>query len=408
VDGGALAFGSTHRVTDYEIGSLNLSGTLSFVNGGEVRLAGLLSTGIHTAATAAGGIVGHPEYNANQDGVFMLVDVADGGKLLVTAYNMALEPGKDIAVGLDALRASARAASSHLADTFITLLDGREPPAPQNSPWVRLVGSFAEHESDKNYLGYKADTWAGILGYDYISMQHIMLGGYFSHSFANIKTDNDAETDMKLSTLALYGAWRAKKLYATASLSAGLGKAGTARREDLGNQVAGSYDINSFGAGAEIGYILPVFVRSMVRPSVGLHYNNLCFDDYAETGAGAVILDRVRADSVQAALRLDISAPLTLPWGLPGGMDVGLGWWRELNDKPAAVHAAPLARPGARLEIRGDRYDASSIIARLGIRAMLDRHTLFSLSYDFDYIPFGDHHTTTQRNTFIASIRIGW
>ncbi|MDR0902558.1 MAG: autotransporter domain-containing protein, partial [Opitutaceae bacterium] len=407
VDGGALAFGSTHLPTSYAIGSLNLSGTLSFVNGGEVRLAGLLHTGIHTAATAAGGITGQPEYNANQDGMFMTVDV-DGDSLLITAYNMALEPGKDIAVGLDALRASARAVSSHLDDSFLALLAGREPPAPQNSPWVRLVGSFAEHETDKDYLGYKTDTWAGIFGFDYISSRHSMLGGYVSSSFANIKTDNAAATDMKLATLGLYGAWRANKFYFTSNLAAGLGKADTDRLEELGNRVTGSYHIRSFGAGAELGYMMPAYTRSIVRPSIGLRYNNLCFSDYAERGAGAVILDRVRADSLQAALKVDISTPLPLPWGLPGGIDIGFGWWRELNDKPTAARATLVAHPEARLQIRGDRYDESSVNARLGLRAMLDKHTLFSLSYDFDYIPFGDHHTTTQRNTFIASIRKIW
>jgi hypothetical protein len=39
---------------------------------------------------------------------------------------------------------------------------------------------------------------------------------------------------------------------------------------------------------------------------------------------------------------------------------------------------------------------------------MLAKATLFSLSYDYNYIPFGNHRNATRRDTFIATLRQSW
>ncbi|OAM90796.1 hypothetical protein OH491_03255 [Termitidicoccus mucosus] len=409
VDGGSLVFGSTAYGSGWRISSIALSGTLDFANGGEVRLGGRLSTGVHNAVVAYGGIASLPAYDANQDGMFMTVDIIDGNLLRITAYDMALEPGKDIAAGFDAMRASMDAVYSHLNDAFLAPLSGVEAPSgPASAWWFRGIGTFAEHESDKEYLGYTDNTYAGVLGYDWLSRKNLMLGGYLGYSMTRLETANDATTDIDLPVFGVYAALRRGNYYMAADLAYATGGADTARRDPLGHNVTGSYDLDSIGASLEAGRAFAFFSESTIRPSVGLQYTTLSFHDHTESGTGAVRLGDIRTDSLQAVLRIDGSKEIKLPWGLPGMVDLGLGWRQNLHNKRTDLQATLVEYPDTRLPIRGDKYDDSTIIARLGIRMMLAKATLFSLSYDYNYIPFGNHRNATRRDTFIATLRQSW
>lgn len=408
VDGGTLVFGSTPYASIYKIGSLAISGTLSFLDGSEIRLGGLLHTGIHTAALAYGGITGMPQYDANQDGMFMTMDIVDGNLLRITAYNMALEPGKDIAAGIDAMRASMDAVYSHLNDELLAPMGGLEIPERKNSLWVRVIGSFAEHETDKEYLGYTDNTRAGVLGYDWISSRNLMIGGFAGYSSTHLKTDNGAITDIDLPVFGLYSALRFGNYYVSANLAYATGGADTERREELDNLVTGSYDLDSIGARVEVGRVFPFMARSSLRPSIGLHYTNLSFNNYAEKGIGAVRMDDIRTDILQVVVKLDTTQRIKMPWGGEGMIDLGLGWKQSINAERTDVYATMVDHPDARLRIRGDNYDNSTLVARLGLRMMLTRASQFALSYDYNYIPFGNHRNATRRDTFGASVRVSW
>ncbi|MDR2675580.1 MAG: autotransporter-associated beta strand repeat-containing protein, partial [Opitutaceae bacterium] len=174
VDGGTIVFSAPWKMS-----SLALSGTLAFTNGGEIRLDGILPTGIYTTAIAYGGITNLPDYDPHQGSMLIVADIVHGDTLVITAYNKALEPGKDIAVGFDAMRASASAIRSHVDEHFIVpLTGGGADSSSENSLWFRALASFAEHEASLGYLGYSENTYAGILGYDWISTGRLMLGGY--------------------------------------------------------------------------------------------------------------------------------------------------------------------------------------------------------------------------------------
>jgi autotransporter-associated beta strand protein/predicted outer membrane repeat protein len=404
VDGGALVFGSTPLGSARRISPLALSGTLGFTNGGEVRLGSRLGTGIHAAVTAAGGITGTPAYNANQDGVFMIVDVVDGNQLRITAYDMALEPGKDIAAGFDAMRSSMDAVHLHLGEELLSPMVGTNVPAGEKAIWTRVIGSFGEHESTNEYLGYTDNTFAFVLGYDWISTKNFMLGACLGYTDTDLKTATDATTGIGLPILGLYGAKRWGDCYAAANLAHGFGDAKTERYEPLGGRVNGSYDLNSLAASVEAGRVFP-FKSGQIRPSAGIHYTTLSLRDYkeTETSAGAVRLGNIRIGIPQAVLRIDGSQEITMPRGLPGMIDVGLGLRRNLDNKRTDIEAILMEHPGTRLPIRGDKYDTNTILGRVGLRAMLTKTTLFAVSYEYNYLPYGGH-----RNTFIATVRQSW
>ncbi|MDR1011932.1 MAG: hypothetical protein LBM04_12560 [Opitutaceae bacterium] len=408
VDGSSLVFGSTAYGSGWRISSIALSGTLNFVNGGEIRLAGPLPTGIHTAAVAYGGITGPLTYDANQNGVFMTADIVDGNLLRITAYDMAIEPGKDIAAGLDAMRATMSAIQSHLTDELLAPLDATRNRTYHNNLWFRAIGTYAEHESDKEYLGYTDNTFAGVLGYDWHTENKHILGASLTHADTRLETHNNATTKIKLPILGVHGALRLGGYYLAADLAYGKGGADTVRREALGNTVTGSYDLDTYGGGLEFGRVWPILASSFLRPAVGLNYTSLSFNDYVETGAGAVRIDAIRTDLLQAIARIDISTKLTMPWKLPGMVDLGLGWRQNLNARRTDVYATMIEYPDARLQIRGDEYDDSSVMARLALRMMLTRSTQFSLSYEYGYIPFGSHRNATRRDTLIATISQRW
>jgi hypothetical protein len=145
------------------------------------------------------------------------------------------------------------------------------------------------------------------------------------------------------------------------------------------------------------------------RPSVGLQSTILLFHNYTETGIGAVRLDNIRTDSLQAVIRLDANRNIKLPRGLPGMVDIGIGLRQSLGNKRTDVSATLIEYPdNAPLSIRGDSYDTSTVLARLGLRAMLTKKTIFAISYEYNYIPFGNHRNATRRDTFVATVRQSW
>jgi autotransporter-associated beta strand protein len=405
IDGGAVVFGA-----DYKMGTLALDGAMNFINGGEVGLGTILPTGIYTAAVAAGGIPAMPDYDPHQGGMFMLVDIIGGDTLQITAYNKALEPGKDITVGFDAMIASMRSVYAHVSEEFLTPLIDREAPAPATGVWFRAFGSFAEYGDDYSHLGYTDSTYAGIIGWDWISDKNYMLGGYIGYSNTSLETANNATTDMDLPYMGLYGAARHGNFYITADFTTGFGSADTKRREDHGNTVTGSHDLDTVGGSVEIGYMFHPFAKGSgsLRPSVGLHYMNLRFHDYAEEGKGAVRIDSFRTWAMQAVFNCDVTKQVTLPWGLPGMVDIGMGWRQNLRTSASDVWATVIGYPGARFQIRGDEYDASSVTGGIGLRVPLSQRMLFAFAYDFDYTPAGNHDSDTVRHTFNSVIRLSW
>jgi hypothetical protein len=403
MDGGAVIFGS-----DYKMSSVALSGTLNFINGGEIRLDGIMPTGIYTAAVAYGGIPAMPEYNPHQGGMFMVADIINGNELRVTAYNKALEPGKDIVVGFDAMLAATRAVYTHISEEFIAPLTGKAAVPGGRALWFRAIGSFAEYGDDAGHLGYTAASYGGIVGYDWISGRNIMAGIYAGYTAARLETTNNATTDMGLPHLGWYGAIRRGNVYATADFNLGSGSADTVRREDHGNTVTGSYNMDHAGAKIEVGCMLPLFANGSLRPSVGLHYMGLDFRHYTETGKGAVRLDNMGARTVQAVFGCDAGKEITTAWGLPGMVDLSAGWRQRVHAKITDAWATLVDYPNARLQIRGDDYDSSGVTAGVGLRMALSRRMLFALAYDFDYIPAGGHDNDTIRHTFNSVVRVSW
>ncbi len=410
VDGGALVFGAplTNPLAILGTpGSLALSGTLSFSNGGEIRLGILLTTGIYNAAVAYGGITGAPVYDPHQGGMFMVADIVNGDTLRITAYNKALEPGKDIVVAFDAISASMRAVYAHISEEFISPLLGRETPR-RNSLWVRVIGSFMEYGDDRNYLGYTDNTYAGIIGYDWISAKDFMLGGYLGYSTTSLETTNNATTDIDMPYVGLYAVRRMGDLYVSAGLTKGFGSADTQRYEDFGNLVTGSHKLSTLGSNLELGYVMPILSGGEIRPSVGIHYMNLSLRDYSETGKGAVRLDDMRASMLQGVVRIDADKGITLPWGLPGKVGLGVGWRQNLLSDRTDAWATLVEYPDARLQIRGDEYAKNGFIASLAVRMMLSKSMLFSLAYDYDCVLFGEQNNGTGRHTFNSVLRISW
>lgn len=408
VDGGALVFGSVPFGSTFRISSLALSGTLSFANGGEVRLGNRLHTGVHTAAVAYGGITGVPEYSANQDGMFMAIDIVDGNLLRITAYDMALEPGKDIAAGIDAMRSSLDAVYSHLGDEFLSPLSSSGVHSPEKAIWARVIGTFAEHESNHEYLGYKDNTFAVVLGYDWISGKNLMIGTFLGYTNTRLETHNGANTDIGMPILGIYAGKRWGDYFATANFAWGVGDADTKRVEPLGGRITGSYDTDSLGLGVAVGRVF-TFGKGDFRPSVGIDYTKLSISDYSETGPGAVRLGKMNTDMLQAVVRIDGSRDINLPRKIPGKIDLGLGLRQNLIHDRTNIHATLVDYPeNGPLPIRGDKYDTSTIIARFGLRAMLTKTTLVAVAYEYNYIPFGNHRNATRRDTFMATVRQSW
>jgi autotransporter-associated beta strand protein len=404
VDNGTIIFGAEKYVN-----SLKLAGTLDFANGGEIRLGAIMPTGIYTVIVAERGILTMPGYDPHQGGMFMVLDILGSGTLQITAYNKALEPGKDIVVGIDSMINSMRAVNAHISEELFTPLIGRNAgDKPERSLWFRAIGSFAEYGQDSTHVGYTDTTWAGIIGYDVMMTGNFIGGIYAGHSRTKLDTTNNASSDIRLPCIGLYGSKRFGDFYLIADLMCGLGTTDTERNEDFGNHVTGSYDFDGLGAGIEIGHLFRIFARGTLRPFAAMHYMDLSFYDYAESGQGAVRLDDFHTHSLQGVLGVKFSHEMKFSWGAAGVLDVNVGWRENLHAETSDVRATLIAYPNASFQIRGDEYDSHGVTGGIGVRAALSKRTALGIAYDFDYIPAGDYDTDTIRHTFNAVIRFSW
>jgi outer membrane autotransporter protein len=173
------------------------------------------------------------------------------------------------------------------------------PPAAgygdnSNRVWVGGFGSWAKQKSEDGIDGYDYDSGGVSIGYDRMvdSVPGLRFGVAGSFSTGDLKSSNGAaKVDIDTFSFGLYGSYLASNsVFFDATVSYGssnndsevrlLNAAGV-----YGGVKKGSFDIDTFLAGARVGKIIS-FDNVNVTPSLGVRYLNFSQEGWRETITG--------------------------------------------------------------------------------------------------------------------------
>ncbi|MDR2675208.1 MAG: autotransporter domain-containing protein, partial [Opitutaceae bacterium] len=388
---------------------LRVTGALALENSSTLAIVNAPSRRIWLASAAGGVTDGGASIVITGDGAQsdVLVDIRDGD-LRVTHVNLSANPGKDIAVAFDAVSAAAGAIHARLDEGFLSPFMERREGGPGRGLWLKGAGSFADYDGDSGRIGHRDRIYGGVVGLDKVFGERLLLGAVLGWAGAEIKTDNHAATDADIYSAGVYGSLKLGPFYFTADFLLGTLAADTSRPEGFAGRANGSYKGTVAGAGAGVGLVLPLWKNATLRPSAEMHRLSFDFRDHGEgynAGGlqGLVILDDFRAVRWEGLVNLRFSQGFTLPWKLPGALDLLAGWRSSLaDDDPVVLGAAFAADLDDRFAITSDEYGRDRFAAGLALRLGLTRRAGLVLAAEHEFIEHG------SRDSFAASVRWSW
>ncbi|OAM90169.1 autotransporter domain-containing protein [Termitidicoccus mucosus] len=403
-DGGALGF-SRPRVAGV-LTMLATSGTVTIEEGARLAILSRLTSGYTTLIHAEGGLVLDPYtlvVDAGPNNAVFRVYADEDNNLICMNMNRAGNPGKDIAVSLDAMSAVVSTVHSRVTENFLMPLAEFEPggDSPGSSFWIKGIGSVGQYDDNATRIGYKDTTYGAAIGFDKIYLEKYLLGLHAGYSYSDLETDNHATTDAIMPHIGAYGSARFGKFYILADVSGGAFRADTTRAEDA---VTGRYRAIIFGASAEAGMVLRTWENGGVRPFAGLHYMRYAYKDHAEKGPGAIFIDDFKADRLESLVGAQLTHSFETVWKQPAMLTLHAGWRAALNDEQTELNVvfADMYVYEDYFKVLSDVYSRDRIVVGAGLRVGVTKSSVFSFDYECESAK--DH----VRHNLNAIIRWSW
>jgi autotransporter-associated beta strand protein/predicted outer membrane repeat protein len=338
--------------------------------------------------------------STNEDKDMEIMIDGDGNVRLIS-MDQAVNPGKDIAVTYDAMIAAMNVVVSRLNESFLMPVVERKSGDLERNLWVKGVGSFGKYDATKDKVGCEDTTYGVMIGYDAMPSEDMLFGIYLGYMGSTLKTSNHAETDIDTPYGGIYGVVRQGRAYVSADVMYGAPDADSTRRETYG-YANGFYKSTALSGSAEIGAVLGTWKTVAIKPSVGVNYMNIEFDDHVERGPGAMTVKGFRTDVLQAVVGLQTTQVFTSPWGRPAVFDARAGWIGNLKNSDTKITASFINKPAEKYNIVADEYGHNSLTLGAGLRLSITKHSLFNVSYDYEI------GTDYARSTASASLRWVW
>ncbi len=205
-----------------------------------------------------------------------------GAQTLEPALNAAKEFYSGVAGRLGHLRDQTRRdidavqagdAWSNLAPS-IAYEEEREQPGDRL--WVGGLGTWTRQKNADKEIGYKYDSWGGILGYDreYGPFTIGVGAAYIRGKTAT--NDSYTRTTSDNASLGLYAAYdRGSGLYADAVLGYAYSWNGNETSMLIGGKKTGRFNTTSYYLGGDLGYAMLVGDDFQITPSVGAHFTHI-------------------------------------------------------------------------------------------------------------------------------------
>lgn len=378
---------------------LYVSGSVTLENSSTIVLGSMVS-GNTPLIRSVGGIADNGvvlDVGANTE---LLKWTINNGEVSAAVIQRAANPGKDIAATYDAISAATGAVYSRLSESFLMALVGSQPEGPQNSAWIKGVGTFGDYDADDKRIGYTSDAYGVVAGYDKIISEKLFVGGYVGCLTSTLRTDR-SDSDATFPYAGVYGAIRQGAAYLSADVMFGKIDGDTSRYEYTG-YATGSYKASTLAGSLELGTVLGVWDRGAIKPAVALHYMDYSYSDHKETGTGAVNLDDLSDNRLESLVSLQITQGFDMPWNKPAMFDMRLGWRAALKDAPLDITGSFASAGGERFAIQGDVYNRSGLMAGLGLRCGLTARSSIALTYDYEMgVDYARHNVN-------ATLRFSW
>ncbi|ABS63130.1 outer membrane autotransporter barrel domain [Parvibaculum lavamentivorans DS-1] len=203
--------------------------------------------------------------------------------------------------------------------------------------WGRVGGSKASF-TPSGVNGFDADSWGVSLGLDGEVAPALRLGFggfYIASDVEENGAGANSTNDIAGYGFTTYMSWRPGAWYVNGALGYGMNTYDS-RRTSLGSVNTADYDGTQFVARAEAGYMI-VSGQWDLTPNVGLRYNRVDIDGYAETGPLPISVNSQTVDSLRAVA--GVNARYTMP--LDGGgkliPEFGVKLLGELADPDGAI-----------------------------------------------------------------------
>ena len=329
------------------------------------------------------------------------------GQLLATTINMAANPGKDIAAAYDSIAASTQAVYAHVSESFLL------PPAENRvGYWAKTLGNFANYTGDATKIGYRANTYGMLVGYDAQLTDTSLCGLYAGYNTTSITTTNNATNQAKLPYAGAYAGLRHGTVYAAADAHIGAITADTHRVEADATGITGTYKANIYAASLEAGFIMNSWDAGVIRPSLSMRYMRVAFNSQNESvdpvagaatpGIGAIYLDDFKDSRLEYFLNMQVSQKFQTPWKREGWFDFSVGYRLDMSNTRSQLTGRFSQLSTNPFTIDCDNYDSDGLVAGLGLRAMLGKTTLLGITYDYE------SGRQFARHNIAATLRWNW
>lgn len=258
--------------------------------------------------------------------------VASGGNKTAQGASQALEeiisgtPGQDMQTVINALGSlsSAKEVADAVSQTLPTLTGGSTTAMLQtmsttgkviqarnsqntglssgdgiigdNNAWAKPFGTWSNQKQDDGVVGYDADTYGIIAGYDNSVSDDMRLGVALSYARTDVESDDSRnKMDIDSYQASLYGSYAmGPKTEANFQLGGGYNNADSKRTINFGgiDRVADG-DISGYAvqAGAGVGHSIDIGRGATFTPSARVDYALIHNQSYTETGAGGLNLN---------------------------------------------------------------------------------------------------------------------
>jgi outer membrane autotransporter protein len=283
---------------------------------------------------------------------------------------------------MDSVVQATRFAHNAVSDHLNAGVDGIDADAPLASRvWGVMSRDITHVDSDAHGQGYRGNNFTMVLGADRAVGSNALLGAAFAYNRNKTGTDYIGNASADSYHGMVYGRINANSWYVNGLLSFGVDKYNVSRSVDLstGTQAArGEGEGVSFGADAETGYKLS-FGKAQLTPAVGISYDGLRRNGFAETGDDSVALtldkDFRRSVAARAGARLSTAfsagSAVIVPYA---SAFVN----RELNDQSSLI--TPTLH-GTRFRVIAPEQDRTSARFNAGVNAALSSGVALQLSY---------------------------
>jgi outer membrane autotransporter protein len=272
--------------------------------------------------------------------------------------------------------------------------------------WAQGFGSFADQGAREGVDGFNSTSGGAAFGGDTRVNKNVRVGALFAYANTNVnETGNLTGSGMKINSYigTAYGSYTGKRWYVDGNMTFGYHDYNTTRLVNFSGATSqtaqGSFSGEQYGAGAEVGYPLLAYSKTIVTPYASLTYNYLTQDSYTETGAPGADLTVNSSDtsSLRSGLGTKISVPMGSAEDWSFTPNAHLAWMHEFfDDAPTMTSSfaggSPFSTPGIKMAQEAG-------VAGVGLDMKSTGGLAVSAKYDFEV---RDHYLG---NNFMLQLR---